>query len=590
MEFITSQDLNYIKQILRREPSKKEVKILYEMLDQVVIQRELLPSRYVDQLKKYPSPDNLVVHYEIRDVSSKSEWNHPCYLLRKFAIQGIKPIQFSFIWLFRPTKTCLHKLDRFEKNKINIFQTKITHHFNDDVSKKKSGKVIAMGIGIQDIDFRISFGQLIGWISIPKPGLTYKHEKKILEILKINGKNATGYMLEGRYGMDLRKLITSISPLVSLKISFPKSYKKGDAFVIFEKSTQNTLIYSISKAGYTYKNIGEVSSNRVHSFDFGDGISKKWPVGIEKMSLHRKNDLEEKIIEQNISSNPSKRYTLLNVLKKMIASKTDLINNTTLSDDQQPYQVMISSQKTITDDPNAVYRGIRSVTNVVRNMVCKGSKIDRLILLTGLKDENFLAGQQEAIHSFGLQPLSKTIFTDKLPGSGHIISLGRSNLVNNIKPEDNNFISLLGSLKGELANSLYQDVTGIHVGGNAINFNGTMEININQTIYQGLSSNIIKKVQTISRGGLSMALVNLMSQFNYEFGTKVHISSKLSEEELLFGESFGAAIVLLDEAKLMEFQKICMANGVSCSTIGRLQEKKELLVNDILKISNNLLR
>ena len=106
MEFITSQDLNYIKQILRREPSKKEVKILYEMLDQVVIQRELLPSRYVDQLKKYPSPDNLVVHYEIRDVSIESEWNHPCYLLRKFAIQGIKPVQFSFIWLFRPTKTC----------------------------------------------------------------------------------------------------------------------------------------------------------------------------------------------------------------------------------------------------------------------------------------------------------------------------------------------------------------------------------------------------------------------------------------------------------------------------------------------------
>ena len=160
----------------------------------------------------------------------------------------------------------------------------------------------------------------------------------------------------------------------------------------------------------------------VHSFNFGDGQSKKWPVGIEKMSLHRKSDLKEKIIEQNISSKPYKRYTLLNVLKKMIASKIDLINNTTLSDDQQPYQVMISSQKTITDDPNAIYRGIRSVTNVVRNMVCKGSKIDRLILLTGLKDVNFLAGQQEAIQSFGLQSLTKTILTDKLQGSWHIIS------------------------------------------------------------------------------------------------------------------------------------------------------------------------
>ncbi|SVB78975.1 uncharacterized protein METZ01_LOCUS231829, partial [marine metagenome] len=261
MEFITSQDLDFIKQILRREPSKKEVKILYEMLEQVFIQRELLPSRYVDQLKKYPSPDNLVVHYEIRNVNSRSDWNHPCYLLRKFAIQGIKPIQLSFIWLFRPTKTCLHKLDRFEKNKINIFQTKITHHFINDASKKKSGKVIAFGIGIQDIDFRISSGQSIGWISIPKPGLTYKHEKMILEIMKIKGKNIKGYMLEGQYGMDLRKLITSISPLISLKISFPKSYKKGDAFIISEKFDRNKLKNSVEKARYAFKTIGEVSSD-----------------------------------------------------------------------------------------------------------------------------------------------------------------------------------------------------------------------------------------------------------------------------------------------------------------------------------------
>jgi len=34
----------------------------------------------------------------------------------------------------------------------------------------------------------------------------------------------------------------------------------------------------------------------------------------------------------------------------------------------------------------------------------------------------------------------------------------------------------------------------------------------------------------------------------------------------------------------MEFQRICMTNGIPCSTIGRLQTKQEISVNDILKI------
>jgi len=111
-----------------------------------------------------------------------------------------------------------------------------------------------------------------------------------------------------------------------------------------------------------------------------------------------------------------------------------------------------------------------------------------------------------------------------------------------------------------------------------------MEYNINQTLVQAVSTDVIKKVTTISKGGLAISLLSMYLALERKYGIKTHISRKLKSEELLFGESFGAALVVVGEKELMEFQRICMTNGIPCSTIGRLQTKQEISVNDILKI------
>ena len=63
----------------------------------------------------------------------------------------------------------------------------------------------------------------------------------------------------------------------------------------------------------------------------------------------------------------------------------------------------------------------------------------------------------------------------------------------------------------------------------------------------------------------------------------------LKVEEYLFGESFGAALVLLSGDDLMEYQRLCMHYGVPAITIGRVSSKKEITVNKDLKIARVVL-
>ena len=152
------------------------------------------------------------------------------------------------------------------------------------------------------------------------------------------------------------------------------------------------------------------------------------------------------------------------------------------------------------------------------------------------------------------------------------------------KGQAGDFISLLGSLKGELNGSLYSKIVDFSISGNQMSTDIVLEYDINHVLIQALKVGVARKAQTITNGGLAMSLWLLIQDLDPGLGAKVTISRKLSLAELLFGESFGAALVIISEQDLMEFQRICMARGVPCSTIGRLQESSFLTINDRVNI------
>ena len=134
-----------------------------------------------------------------------------------------------------------------------------------------------------------------------------------------------------------------------------------------------------------------------------------------------------------------------------------------------------------------------------------------------------------------------------------------------------------------------EEISGISHFGGQKSFDSVMEYNINQVLVQSVSYSIIKNALAIEKGGLVCTLLALYRYLEIQFGIKIHITSRLKTEELLFGETYASALVLIGERELMEFQRICMLHSVPCSTIGRLQLKKVISINNQLIIPEKIL-
>ena len=587
---LSTLDLEFIYRSLGRNPNRFELKILYELLEPVLNERELLPSRFVKQI----GPRSQDIKVEIRDVKDSGEWGGTSYLMRDCALGGIWPSQLSFIWLFHPTKSCLNNIHEIEKTFTGLFSPTITHHVSQNISRKKSGKVIVLAImNKKRYPKKVSSGQLLGFVKIPKPGKTLMNEKRIMEILNHNDQFISGFSLNGNFGDDLRQLLSIAPEKGSIDIVFPEKYKKGEGLIISEGVSDRELKKQFNEIGYDYQKIGKVKNELFHTLTFGNGQEKKWAVGVTQISIHGN-------INTPVQSNPGKilnekgkvkKLSSINIIKEMISNGYTKSSSEYLLSNNSGRNISLANHQQVESSEHPLFDGIRSVADVVRKMAINGSNVKFLNIISNVQDQLYLAGQQSVIHAFGLRnnshfEISNDLLTDQhqVIGVGDVVEIQKNPVI------ESDFISLLGSVKGELGHSLFQRMTGIILDNPEPIFDSTMEYNINQALVQAVSTSVVKKVSTISTGGFAMALLNLYLKIENEFGIKIHISRKLSNEELLFGESLGSALVIVGEKELMEFQRICMTHGIPCSTIGRLKARQEITVNDILTIPEKVLK
>jgi hypothetical protein len=439
----------------------------------------------------------------------------------------------------------------------------------------------------------VSSGHFVGHVKIPKPGSTLMHEKRIMNILNGYDSFVSGFSLQNNHGSDLRHLLNLIPASTTIDFTFPRKYKKGDGIVISKGVSDFKLKNLFIGAGYEYQKVGKINSDTNHVFDFGDGQSKKWPRDVVQISIHGKDEdsITAKYDIQPERKKRSKKTSLINVVKKMIAAGFPNNTKQELLYDGVGQKIKIGAKHIYQPDEHALFYGSRSIADIVRQLAIVGSNVDSIRLITNVNDLAFLTGQQSVIHAFGLREQTQTYFLQSLEQNHHqVIGIGEKNDQKELALDDSDFIAVLGSVKGELGHSLYEAVTGLNSDQNQPIFDSTLEYNINQALVQAVSTGVIKKVVTLSKGGLATALLGLYLKLNCEYGIKIHISRKLNQEELLFGESFGSALVIIGEKELMEFQRICMLHGIPSSTIGRLQIKKEISVNKLLTIPEKVLK
>jgi len=554
------------------------------------MQRKQLPARFVKQI----GPIKSNIHFEIRDVKPNGKWGSANFLIRDCALHGSWPVQISFIWLFKPSRVCLKTIHTREKIMTDSFLPIITHHSNYDTPRKKSGKVIVIAILRNDYyPKNVNSGDLLWHVKIPKPGSTLMHEKRIMNILNSYDGFVSGFSLKNNRGSDLRHLLHLIPDSTSIDFTFPQKYKKGDGIIISKGVIDFKLKNRFIDAGYEYQKVGKINSDNDHVLDFGDGQAKKWPRDLIQISIHGK---DEDSMTGNYEIQPerqkrSKKAGLVNIVKKMIAAGFPKNSKNELLNDGVRQKIKLAIKYSYQPDEHALFYGARSIADIVRQLAIEGSNVESIALITNVDDSIFLTGQQSVIHAFELKEQTQTCFLKNLELNHHqIIGIGEKIHHKELELHESDFIALLGTIKGELGHSLYEMVTGFVGDKNQLIFDSTLEYNINQTLVQAVSTGVIKKVATFSKGGLATALLDLYLKVNCEYGIKIHISRKLKQEELLFGESFGSALVIIGGKELMEFQRICMLHGVPSNTIGRLQIKKQISVNNILTIPEKVLK
>ena len=146
------------------------------------------------------------------------------------------------------------------------------------------------------------------------------------------------------------------------------------------------------------------------------------------------------------------------------------------------------------------------------------------------------------------------------------------------------FISILGSHRGELGGSRYLSLQKIDYKGARPMIDLRMESRLQDAVLTGIHGGLIQSARPIGRGGIATTIARCFSKTSL-LGARIHFSRKLKVPELLFGETQGLILVTINEIDLMEFERVCMTIGVPATTIGRVTHDGQYKFNDSIRLS-----
>jgi selenophosphate synthetase-related protein len=245
------------------------------------------------------------------------------------------------------------------------------------------------------------------------------------------------------------------------------------------------------------------------------------------------------------------------------------------------------------------YRGGSStVTLVTRELVCRGvNPLGVAIVIHGEvwqreeQKEQLMAivrGCREACEALRLPLLNITVTekeTEDVYCEVAVVGTSKLEPIRCTFREPGEFISMLGSHRGELGGSLYLRVIHNHQDGPIPTIDLPMESRLHEAILQGLQTGLLKSAANVATGGLAVAVLTCLQHSPNETGARIFLSRKLRDDELVFGETQGLVLITLGEDDLMEFERICMSVGIPSTTIGRVTSDGQLKFNDLFTVN-----
>ncbi|MCK4903606.1 MAG: hypothetical protein KAS35_02870, partial [Candidatus Marinimicrobia bacterium] len=265
--------------------------------------------------------------------------------------------------------------------------------------------------------------------------------------------------------------------------------------------------------------------------------------------------------------------------------------------------VLTQADKNHVFDASPRLSGTMSIANAMRRLSCTGAKPKAAIVQNIFPQMNekslwkaseLLQGQEEAIRELEVEIGNRSIDTFEDSWYQNISAIGIHHQ-NSFKMDISfkqvgHFISLLGSHRGELEGSAYQRYISEKESDVLPSVDLRMEKRLQDVVRQGINTSLIKSAVNVSTGGISIAIAKSIIASANGIGARIHLSRKLKDEELLFGETQGLVVVSLSEEDIMEFERICMTVGVPSTTIGRVTDNDLFTFNDAIKIKADRLR
>lgn len=149
----------------------------------------------------------------------------------------------------------------------------------------------------------------------------------------------------------------------------------------------------------------------------------------------------------------------------------------------------------------------------------------------------------------------------------------------------NDFIVIMGTLKGDLGGSTYLQSEFDALAGDAPDIDLDFEQRVQEALIEAINRDLVHSAHDVSDGGLAITVAECcIGSPDGSMGADIHVHRKLRDDELMFSENQSLVVISVSEDNLLEIERIASQYSVPCTTIGRVRGDR-FIFNDKIDVA-----
>ncbi|NQV37814.1 MAG: hypothetical protein HQ509_07415 [Candidatus Marinimicrobia bacterium] len=576
--YISQTDTQYIRHILGRMPSDDELNVIAKLQTQFLKGRLYIETlnRLDDGIKRTRIPEE-----DLTDENGKHIYFYSSLYSNENAIEDTE----SLLEVESRTRSAISLSKRFENDGLSVKTGLVKTSHPTEIHLAPEGSPFA-------------------FLQVPFNKVSKKARKSIATLL---GKPwVLGTRIVDQYNLPQSLTNWCIQENIGITINQDIFNSKSTGFiVVIQNGYEEELIQETSTWKESCTLLGMMSDKpEIKLIDIGgteitlpiDVLRFPWRV-FTQTRFHREELKIDKTLPQDIDSKIDELFWKI----WAVEGTHDEESNISIEhcDNESKQWVMTSSDNHTSFQDHPRLAGQLAIADASRNLACTGVKPLGLLYRNVFPDSinpeeawhgfEIIQGQEEAIRSLKLPVLKRSIVSLDEQNIQSIFAVGQRTQAGEDTfsgfQNDGDFISILGSHRGELGYSTYAKLLHDTINGHLPACDLNMESRMQEAVVQGIQAKLIKSAKPLSRGGLAISIGKALKTGANGLGARVHFSRKLRTDQMLFGETQGLILISLGEEDIMEFERICMSIGIPSTTIGRVTDTGRYTFNEFFDIA-----